>query len=112
MTDKDSYFQFVQERFTDVVGVTYKKMFGGMGLYKNGVVFGMIIQGELYFKVDDTNREEFESRKSVPFVYQSRGKNVQLPYYKLPEEILESPEELNAWVDISYHVSLNKKKKK
>jgi DNA transformation protein and related proteins len=110
MSKNDSYFQFIQEKFQPFPGISFKKMFGGMGLYKNGIVFGMIIQGELYFKADEKNQEEFKSRDSHPFTYQSRGKEVTLPYWLLPEEILENGGELEEWIEKSYEVGVRRKK--
>lgn len=111
MKANDSYFLFIQERFSKISGISYKKMFSGMGVYKNGVIFGMVIDGELYFKVDDSNREEFESSGASPFSYQSRGKEVTTSYWRLPEEILENKEELNDWINVSYSISLKNRKK-
>ena len=73
-------------------GVTSERMFGGYGLYLEGVIFGIITSDSvLYFKVDETNKSAFESRGSEPFVYtgHKHKKSVTMPYWRVPEEIME-----------------------
>ena len=58
----------------DVLGhieaVTAKRMFGGYSLYLDGKIFGMITSDtDLYFKVDDSNRAQYEAIGSKPFIY-------------------------------------------
>ena len=42
-------------------------MFGGVGLYCDGVFFGLIALDVLYLKVDATTRSDYESAGSLPF---------------------------------------------
>lgn len=85
-------------------------MFGGFGVYKSGVMFGLIAEDELYFKVDDTNRPDFEARKSKPFVYDAKGKPITMSYWRVPDDVLENPEDLKAWAMKAYDVALKTKK--
>lgn len=91
-------------------GITSRSMFGGYGLYLNGVIFGIIAEGTLYFKVDDSNRSEFEKRGSVPFSYKAKGgKNVSMNYYEVPEEIMSDRDAIREWIDVSAHIRKSKK---
>ncbi|HKY64385.1 MAG TPA: TfoX/Sxy family protein [bacterium] len=102
----------VQDLLGNIPGIHSRAMFGGWGIYKDGVIFAIIVDGALYFKVDESNREEFERRESRPFVY-SRGKHrsTTMSYWLVPEEIMEDPEELDRWIERSVQVSRNKKLK-
>ena len=76
--------------------ITSKRMFGGYGLYQDGSIFAIITdESELYFKVDDTNREEFKKRGSHQFIYtgHKNKKPTGMPYWLLPEEIFEGDKE-------------------
>ncbi|MBY0539383.1 TfoX/Sxy family protein [Patescibacteria group bacterium] len=92
-------------------GVTARSMFGGYGLYKDGIIFGIIAEDELYLKVDDTNQKEYESFGSHPFVYE-RGNHAKttMSYWIIPETILEDRERIEELVMNSF--SINKKKKR
>ncbi|MBX9765614.1 TfoX/Sxy family protein [Patescibacteria group bacterium] len=95
----------------DMRGITARAMFGGYGLYKDGVIFGIIAEDELYLKVDDTNRDEFVAFDSHPFVYeQGKHKKTTMSYWVIPEEILEDRARMEDLVLAS--VTINKKKKK
>ena len=74
-------------------------MFGGVGLYADGIFFGLI-DDTLYFKVDDSNRKDFEARgaKRFEFVMEKGGtRTVSMSYYQVPEEVIEDPDELRVW---------------
>lgn len=85
----------VYDLLEGVPGITSRAMFGGWGIYKDQVIFAIIIEGELYFKVDDSNRAEFERLGSHPFTYAKKdGKQVTMSYWLVPETVLEDREKL------------------
>lgn len=87
-------------------------MFGGWGIYKDGVIFAIIADGELYFKVDDSNRADFEKLHSHPFVYsQQKNKQITMSYWLLPEKVMEDDKELAQWVGRSVDASRRSRKK-
>ena len=89
----------MQDLFGDFPDVTSRAMFSGWGIYKRGKIFAIIADGELYFKVGDSNRAEYEKLGSRPFVYENKGKKVTMSYWLLPEEIMEDRDELPEWVE-------------
>jgi DNA transformation protein len=70
-------------------------MFGGYGLYLGADFFGIVYDGRLYFKTDETTREKYRSRGMGPFA--PGGEQVLKSYYEVPEEIVEDDEELASW---------------
>jgi|SRR3989344_7129261 len=92
----------------DVPGIVSKAMFGGWSIYKDGVIFGLIADGELYFKVDDSNIENYKQRESHPFVYEGKNKQVTMSYWTVPEDILENQSELLEWIEKSIKASSKK----
>lgn len=88
----------MSDLFGDFPGVSSRAMFGGWGIYKHGKIFAIIVDGELYFKVGDSNKNDFEERGSHPFVYESNGKQVMMSYWLLPEEVMENHDELSEWI--------------
>ena len=70
-------------------------MFGGYGLYLGVHFFGILHEGRLYFKTDETTRESYRKHGMNPFA--PSEKQVLKSYYEVPEEIVEDPEELASW---------------
>lgn len=78
-------------------GVTARAMFGGHGLYHNGKMFAIVVEGELYFKVTDATRPEFEERGLKPVTYDRNGKTVAMSYWQAPAECLDDARPMVEW---------------
>lgn len=89
-----------------------KFMFGGHSLFQGDVIFALVAYETLYLKVDKTNQELFEAHGSQPFIYEAKGKPMAMSYWECPPEILEDPEMLLEWCNLSYEISLKAKRKK
>ena len=63
----DAFRAFVVEQLQDAGDITPRAMFGGVGLYCNGVFFGIIAGDRRYFRVDDSTRDNYESCGMSPF---------------------------------------------
>ena len=99
--------------FANIPGITCKPLFGGFSFYKDGVIFACIADGILYFKKDDNNRPQYEAMACQPFVYEHKNtKKITMPYYELPESILEDPDQLKIWIAASVAASIHRQKKK
>lgn len=107
----DSFHAFALEQLGRVRRVTSRRMFGGVGVYADGLFFALMDGDALYFKVDDSNRGDFEAAGSAPFrPYGDDGPPMH--YWRVPEEMLESPDELRAWVEKAVAVALAARQKK
>lgn len=105
---KDTSFHdyIVYDLLGGVADITSKAMFGGWAIYKSGAIFAIIVAGELYFKVGDENRPEFEKMKSHPFMYAKKDdKLVTMSYWLVPEEIMEDKEKFYDLMEKSVSVS-------
>jgi DNA transformation protein len=94
---RDEFADYVVELMSGWGPVTAKRMFGGHGLYRDGLMFALIADEQLYFKVDDENRAAFEQADSRPFEYVMRGKPMRMSYWLAPDGCLESPPEMAEW---------------
>ena len=86
-------------------------MFGGVGIYAGDRFFALIADDTLYFKVDDSNRPDFEARGMRPFLPYGDERDV-MQYYEVPPELLDEPEVLRPWAEKSINVAAKKKSKK
>jgi DNA transformation protein and related proteins len=82
-----------------------RRMFGGHGLYLDGLIIALVIDETLYLKVDDGNRSRFEAAGMEPFVYLNRGRRVALPYWEAPAAVIEEPDQLREWAAASLAVA-------
>lgn len=87
--------------------VTVAGMFGGASLRAAGIVFGLIIDQELYFRVDDNSRADYEAAGSSPFSYARKdGREITVgSYYNVPADVLEDDVMLNDWAKIAHRAA-------
>jgi DNA transformation protein and related proteins len=88
--------RFVLDQLAELGEVTSRRMFGGIGLYCDAVFFGIVARDELYLKVDDTTRGEYERAGMAPFKPYP-GRPMTMQYYAVPVGVLESAAELVRW---------------
>ena len=96
MAVSESYVRFVIDQLS--VPVVSKRMFGGAGLYSDGLFFGLIANNTLFFKVDDSNRPDYVAAGMEPFRPYGEGSS-SMSYFTVPAEILEDPATLKRWFD-------------
>jgi DNA transformation protein len=81
-------------------------MFGGVGLYLDGLFFALVDDDTLYFKADDSNRARFERAGSKPFCPYPDRPDQSMGYWQVPAEVLEDTGELAAWAREAMMVAL------
>jgi DNA transformation protein len=111
----NEFVDYVLEIMSHWATVNSRKVFGGYGLYREGLMFALIADEALYFKTDAASVAQFERSGSLPFVYQSATRSVQMPYWSAPAESLESPAEMKSscpgtrmrdWCQLAYASAL------
>src|SRR5215468_12135790 len=105
MAISQSYRDFVLEQLGRVTPVTGKSMFGGVGIYAQGLFFALIAEDRLYFKVDDATRPDFERRGMEPF--RPFGEDTAMGYYEVPADVVEDPDQLEPWMRKAIDVATN-----
>ncbi|MEO1068774.1 MAG: TfoX/Sxy family protein [Cyanobacteria bacterium J06638_6] len=101
----------VVRHLNQVAPVTARGMFGGYGLYCEGLMFALIAYETLYFKVDTINQERFSAAGMGPFVYDRNGKTMTMSYYQLPAAVYDDLGELHDWVEASVAAARRAKRK-
>jgi DNA transformation protein len=85
-------------------------MFGGVGIYAAERFFALIANDVLYFKVDDSNRADFEARGMGPFRPFGDDRD-KMQYYEVPADLLDDPDALRPWAEKSIACAAAKRKK-
>src|SRR5690606_29022674 len=90
--------------------IQVRRMFGGYGLFRSGLMFAVVLKDELYFKADEVNVERFQARGLPPFSYEAKGKPTSLRYYLAPNEVLDEPSAMSEWAQEAFACALRQKK--
>ncbi|MFL9610444.1 TfoX/Sxy family protein [Methylobacillus sp. Pita2] len=83
-----------------------KHMFGGYGIYHDGLMFALIADDTLYLKADAENRKEFEKLGLPAFRYAKQGKEITMSYCQAPADMLEETEQAVYWARLAYAAAL------
>jgi DNA transformation protein len=97
MRSTPEFADYAVELLGSIGRVAARRMFGGYGLYCDGVMFALVADDVLYLKADDLSRAEFERAGSEPFVYDARGGRTTMGYWRAPDEAMESREVAAPW---------------
>lgn len=100
--DEKEFVAYVVDLMQSVGPVYAKGMFGGHGIFLEGLMFGLVADGTLYLKVDKETANEFRVRELEAFTYNKKGKEFKMSYCQAPEEALEDGEEMNYWANKAY----------
>lgn len=87
-----------------------RRMFSGYGLYLDGVIFGLIARGGLWFRVDDKSRPHYQTAGMDPFVYSRNGRSVSLTYFRCPGAVLADGAKLRKWAKEARRASVERRK--
>lgn len=112
MKKHSEFIDFLTEVFEEFGPIEARKMFGGYGIYHDGIMFGLVENNTLYLKADDSTKEHFQSRGLPQFDYARQGKQVKLSYYRAPDVIFDDREEAAKWASLAYEAALSSLRKK
>lgn len=111
MAVSESTTQFVKEQLSEFADVEMKKMFGGVGIFLNGIMFALITaKGQFMMRVGESNIQDFKAKGSQPFNHEKKGRA--MPYWEVPVEVAENRDVLKVWAAKAYDVATAAKKKK
>jgi DNA transformation protein len=102
MVASNSFAEFLRDQLAPLGRVSMRRMFGKTGVFCDGVMFGMVTENTLYFRVDDQNREAFKEAESFPPLnYDKQGSTIDLSFWRAPERLFDEPDELVAWARVA-----------
>ena len=95
------FLDYLHELLEPCGAISTRRMFGGHGVYCDGLFIAIVIDSRLYLKVDAGSEDRFRTAGSAPFVYESRGKTVKMSYWNVPEAAMDSPEDMRPWAKLA-----------
>lgn len=103
----DAFIELCVELLQPLGPVRPRRMFGGHGIYVDGLFMALVIDNQLYLKTDDVSRERFVAAGCEPFSYGTKnGERQVMSYYQPPEETLESPALMLPWARLALEAAL------
>ena len=88
----------IRELFTRFGPVSVRRLFGGAGIWADGVMFALVHQGLIYLKADGGNAPAFDREALPPFSYPTReGRRAIASYRRMPDRLYDDPDELATW---------------
>lgn len=89
--------EFLCDTLRPLGPVMAKRMFSGAGIFCDGLMFALIIGDAVYLKTDAGGEAAFKAEGMGPFLYQAKGRTVALGYWRMPERLLDEPDEMVLW---------------
>lgn len=89
----DTTIEQAKDLFADLGHVSHRKMFGGAGIYAEGVMFALVLSDEIMIKATGDFVDALKAQGSTPFVYEAKRKAMEMSYWRLPESAFDDPDE-------------------
>lgn len=90
--------EFIRDVFSAFGPVSVRRMFGGAGIYADGVMFALVADDLIYLKVDAQNEPDFEREQLPPFTYLAKNnKCAVMSYRRIADRLYDDPDELARW---------------
>ena len=108
MAYNEDQLQYFLDQMSDFGAFEAKKMFGGIGFFKEGTMFAMMAGNTLRLRVDEHNQSDFENAGMKPYHNPSKKKG--MPYWEVPLEVVEDRHQLKKWLEKAYAAALRNKR--
>ncbi len=97
----------IREMFASLGPVAIRKMFGGKGIYLDGTIIAIEFGGEMLLKGDGQTAPLLEAAGSTQWTYENKaGKSVKMPYWSMPLDAYDDPDEMAKWVRLALDAAL------
>ena len=107
MANSKDFIAHVLEMMRPAGAASARAMFGGHGVYLDGLIAGIVDDDVLYLKTDGATRAAYVERELPPFRYRGHdGELHETGYLRAPDEALESPPAMREWLRGALAVSL------
>lgn len=98
MSVSQAFAEDLKAMLAPLGAISVRRMFGGAGIYCDGLMFAILADDELYYKTIEQDRAAYTSAGSGPFDFVTKkGITVVTSYYRVPAPIIEDDEEMRIW---------------
>lgn len=104
------YADWLQDLLRPLGHIHLRRMFGGYGIYADELFFAVVLDEQLFIKVDAQTRPAFEAAGLEEWVYEKDGKPVHMNYFRPPEDIYDDEDSLRHWGRLALGAALRTRK--
>ena len=105
--------EFLKGQMADFGPVSVRRMFSGAGIFRDGLMFALVVGDMLYLKADEDTRGGFEAEGLEAFSYATRGgRNTIMSFMRAPERCLDDPDDMTRWCRLAFDAALRSSKPK
>lgn len=103
----------IEDLFSGLGSITIKNMFGGKGIYHQGLIFALEVDGEILLKADAYSAPDFANAGARQWAYDGKksGKPSKMPYWSIPDDALDDFDAITLWAHKAFEASLRAKAK-
>src|SRR6476660_8450397 len=92
----------IAELFSGFGPVAVRRMFSGAGVFADGLMIALVVDGVVYLKADDSFVPLFEQEGQAPFSYRTRdGQRTLSSYWRMPDRLYDEPDDLAEWARLA-----------
>ncbi len=102
----------IRDLFAGLGPVSIRRMFGGKGIYHEGLIIAVDMRGVLLVKGDADVSAEYEAAGARRWSYDGKGRPVAMPYWYVPVNALDDPDEMADWARKAYGAAVRSEKAK
>lgn len=112
MAQRSEFLELIVEQMAGLGSISARSMFGGHGIYCDGLFIAIIVRDKLYLKADEETRPEFEAHGLQRFGYSAQGRTVQLMYYEAPVEVFDESHAMQHWGRLALQAAVRARRPK
>ena len=99
------FVDYLHELFVNFGPISSRRMFGGHGLYRDDLMFGIVVRDTLYLRTDDSTRARFEDIGATPFIHFRQGKPVTMPFHEAPDTMMDDRISAAVWATLAWEAA-------
>jgi DNA transformation protein len=100
----------IRDLFAGLGRVTIRRMFGGKGIYFNGLIVALDLGDEILLKADAESAPLFAAEGCRQWTYEGKNRPVAMPYWSIPDSAIDDPDEMARWAGRAWEAALRSKK--
>lgn len=99
----------LRDLFRDFGAIDIRRMFGGQGIFVDGMMFALVASDVIYLKADEQTVGTFEAEGLKPFSYATKtGEHTLTSYWQMPDRLYDDTDELARWARDAFAVARRK----
>jgi DNA transformation protein len=97
MRVKSDLASYVAEQLAFLGRISSRAIFGGVGIFLEERLLGIVIEDKLYLHTDKSNLDDYASRGMPQFKPYPNAFDLTTDHHQVPPEVVQDPEQLRAW---------------